>query len=174
MVKAQDTYKNGVAGVTINFSANNGGVVSPTSGVSDSNGIVQTYLKLPQTASTVTVTATSPGLNKATFLEYSVAGPAATAFVTGGDNQSGTAGTQLPTALTVEVTDQYGNAVSGNSVSFDDGGAGGTFGNPNPGLTTSSGTVSQLYTLPSSSGNITISATATGVDTAAMFTETSN
>jgi hypothetical protein len=174
MAKAQDTYKNGVAGVTINFTANNGGVVSPTSGVTDSTGIVQTNLKLPQTASTVTVTATSPGLNKASFIEYAVAGPAVGASVAGGNNQSGPAGTQLPNALTAMVTDQYGNAVSGNSVSFDDGGAGGTFGNPNPGLTTSSGTVSQLYTLPSSSGSVTISATATGVNTPAAFTETSN
>jgi adhesin/invasin len=72
VVKAQDMYKNGVAGITINFTANNGGVLSTTSAVTDSNGNARTWLTLPNTVGTVTVNATSPGFtNKLTFLEYS-------------------------------------------------------------------------------------------------------
>lgn len=72
VVKAQDIYKNGVAGITINFTANNGGVVTPASAVTDSTGNARTWLTLPNTAGTVIVNATSPGFtNKLTFTEYS-------------------------------------------------------------------------------------------------------
>jgi protocatechuate 3,4-dioxygenase beta subunit len=72
----------------------------------------------------------------------------------------------------VLVTDQYGNPVPGVSVAFDDGGAGGTYSYSNPSITSSSGTVTQFYTLPPSPGIITITATATGVGAPAVFTET--
>jgi hypothetical protein len=173
-VRAQDVYKNGVPGITINFTANNGGVVTPSSVVTDATGLARTNLKLPQTVSTITLTATSGSFKKATFIEYSVAGPAANIAVTGGNNQSGSAGTQLPQALNVLVTDQYGNPVSGNDVDFSDGGAGGAFTDPNPATTISSGVASQIYTLPSSPGSFTITATATGVANSAVFTETGN
>jgi hypothetical protein len=72
VVKAQDIYKNGVAGVTINFTVNNGGVISPTSAVTDSTGNARTWLTLPNTVGTITVNATSPGFtNKLSFIEYS-------------------------------------------------------------------------------------------------------
>ncbi len=139
--------------------------------VSDAYGKGYTYLRLPTTVSTITVTPSSAGLKTANvFIEYSVAGPAANVSITSGNNQSVPAGTQLPQTLSALLTDQYGNPVAGNSVTFDDGGAGGSFSNPNPGLTGSSGTVSQLYTLPPSPGTVTISATTAGVANPAVFT----
>jgi hypothetical protein len=92
--------------------------------------------------------------------------------VSAGNNQSGTAGTQLVKALAVLVTDQYGNRVAANAVSFSDGGAGGTFSAPNPIMTGTNGIASVFYTLPSVAKTVTISASATGVSTAASFTET--
>jgi protocatechuate 3,4-dioxygenase beta subunit len=141
--------------------------------VTDANGLARTTLQLPTTVSTVTVTASSAGFKNVIFLEYSVAGPAANIAVTSGNNQSATAGTQLPQALTVLVTDQYGNPVSGVDVDYDDGGAGGTFSNANPGATSNSGTATQFYTLPPSPGTVTINATAAGVNTPAVFSENS-
>jgi hypothetical protein len=172
VAQAQDVYKNGVPGVTINFTANKGAVPNPSSVVTDAKGLASTTLQLPTTVGTVTVTASSAGLKNIAFVEYSVAGPAANVAITSGNNQFAPAGTQLPQALTVVVTDQYGNPVSGNSVTFSDGGAGGTFSNSNPVLTATNGTATQLYTLPSSPGSVTITATATGVATPAVFTET--
>jgi len=174
VVKAQDSYSNGVSGIAVNFSANNGGSLIPTSAVTDITGKASTSLKLPTTISTVTVTATSGTLKKASLFEYSAAGAATKIAVTGGNNQTGSRGTQLPLALTVLVTDQYGNPVSGNNVAFSDGGKGGTFANPNPAPTSASGTASQLYTLPSTPGPVSISATAAGVTTPAVFSETGN
>ncbi len=170
--QVQDVYKNGVSGVTVNFTANHGAVPNPSSVVTDANGLARTTLQLPTTVSTVTVTASSTGLKNINFVEYSVAGPAANIAITSGNNQSAPAGTQLQQALTVLVTDQYGNPVSGVDVDFDDGGAGGTYAYVNPGVTSNSGTLTQLYTLPPSPGTITITATATGVATPAVFTET--
>ena len=172
IAQAQDVYKNGVAGVTVNFTANKGAVPNPSSAVTGANGEASTILQLPTTVSTITATASSTGFKSVTFAAYSVAGPAASVAVTSGNNQSATAGTQLPQALTVLVTDQYGNPVSGNSVAFSDGGAGGTFSNSNPVTTGSNGTATQLYTLPSSPGTVTINATASGVSNPAVFTET--
>jgi hypothetical protein len=88
VVQAQDAYRNGVPGITINFTANNGAVPNPFSVVTDAKGLARTTLQLPTTVSTVTVTASSAGLKNVTFVEYSVAA--------GGNNQSGTAGMQLP------------------------------------------------------------------------------
>src|SRR6267143_2015646 len=96
IAQVQDAYKNGVPGVTINFTANKGAVPNPASVVTDANGLARTTLQLPTTVSTVTVTASSAGLKNLNIVEYSVAGPAANVAITGGNNQVAPAGTQLP------------------------------------------------------------------------------
>jgi len=172
VAEAQDIYKNGVSGVTVNFTANKGAVPNPSSVVTDATGLARTTLQLPTTVSAISVTASSAGFKNISVPEYSVAGPAASIAITSGNNQSAPAGTQLPQALTVLVADQYGNPVSGIPVDFDDSGAGGTFSNSNPGVTDNTGTVTQLYTLPSSPGTVTINAIATGLSNPAVFVET--
>jgi hypothetical protein len=167
----QDIYKNGVPGITVTFVANKGAVPNPSSVVTNSIGVASTTLRLPTTVSTVTVTASSTGLQNMNFVEYSVAGPAAQVAITGGNNQFAPAGTQLPQALTVLVTDQYGNPVPAVNVDFDDGSAGGTYAYSNPSVTSNSGTATQFYQLPPSPGTITITATA-GAANPAVFKET--
>jgi len=141
--------------------------------VTNSKGLAETFLELPTTVANITVTASSSGLKNVGFSEYSVAGPAAQVTVSGGNNQSAAPGTTLPQALSVVVADQYGNPVSGASVSFTDNGAGGTF-SANPVTTSSSGVASTSYTLPSAAGGITIDASVAGVTNPGVFTETSN
>ncbi|MGB6386947.1 MAG: hypothetical protein WBE52_05205 [Terriglobales bacterium] len=82
VAQAQDAYKNGVAGITITFTANNGGVPNPASVVTGANGLADTYLTLPDTVATVTVTASSTGFKNVTFVEYSVADSDAKVAVT--------------------------------------------------------------------------------------------
>jgi hypothetical protein len=170
--QAQDAYANPVPGVTVNFSSNAGGTLTPPTATTNASGLAGASFQLPTTAGKVTVTASASGLKSATFVEFSVAGPAASVVATGGDGQTGAAGTTLPQPLTVLVTDQYGNPVSGASVMFNDGGAGGVFGGANPGTTGTNGTFSQTYTLPPVAGNITITATVAGVTNPAVFNET--
>jgi hypothetical protein len=172
VAKAEDAYNNGVAGVTVNFTANHGAVPNPPSAVTGATGLASTTLQLPNTVSTITVTGSSTGLKNISFVEHSVAGPASSIAVTGGNNQSAPAGTQLLQALTVLVTDQYGNPVPSVGVTFSDGGAGGSFANQNPVLTSTSGTASQFYTLPSSPKTVIINATVSGVASPAVFSET--
>jgi len=167
----QDIYKNGVPGITVTFTANKGAVPNPSSVVTNSIGVASTTLRLPTTVSTVTATASSTGLKNTNFVEYSVAGPAANVAITGGNNQFAPAGTQLPQALTVLVTDQYGNPVPAVDVDFDDSSAGGTYAYSNPSVTSNSGTATQFYTLPPSPGTINITATA-GSAPPAVFKET--
>jgi sugar lactone lactonase YvrE len=101
-----------------------------------------------------------------------VPGPATSIAITGGNNQTAPAGSQLPQALTVLVNDQYGNPVAANSVTFSDGAAGGTFSNANPVSTGVDGIASQMYTLPAIPQTVTLTATATGVASPAVFAET--
>ncbi|HYU45050.1 MAG TPA: Ig-like domain-containing protein [Terriglobales bacterium] len=170
--QARDALNNGVPGVTVNFSATGNGSLNPISVVTDASGVARTAYQLPTTVGTFNVTASSAGLTSVKFPETSLAGPPTSVNVAAGNNQTAAAGTQLPVALMVLVTDQYGNPVPSASVTFDDGGAGGSFLNPNPAVTDSTGKASQIYTLPPSPGTITISATAIGVASPALFTET--
>jgi len=172
VAKVVDLYKNGVTGVTVYFSASNGGAIGSSSAVTGANGLASTTLKLPTTVGTVKVITASSGIPSASIPEYSVAGPPATINITGGNNQSALAGTQLPQPLSVFVSDQYGNPVSGSSVTFSDGGAGGSFSNINPVISATSGTAMQSYTLPTSAGKITVQATANGLANSVVFTET--
>jgi len=73
VVQAQDAYKNGISGVTVNFTASNGAVPSPASVVTGANGLASTMLQLPATVATVKVTASSTGFTNVVFTEYSVA-----------------------------------------------------------------------------------------------------
>jgi hypothetical protein len=164
----------GNSGVTVNFSDGGaGGTFNPPSPiVTGANGTASTTYTLPPTAETVTLTATSSGYTSTTFTETAtVSAPALVLTATAGNNQSGGTGTILPTALTVTATDN-GIADQGVSVTFSDGGAGGTFGTPT-GTTGTNGTVTTTYTLPPTAQTVTITATSSGF-TSATFTETAD
>jgi len=94
--------------------------------------------------------------------------PALVLSPTGGDSQTGPGGVPyLP--LTVTATDG-GNPAPGVTVTFSDGGAGGTFSD-STGITGSTGTVSTTYTPPlvSSPASIIISATSPGYSEATFL-----
>ena len=91
---------------------------------------------------------------------------------TAGNNQSGYVGTALPTALSVLASNlNSGVGNSGVSVSFSDGGVGGSFNPPSPVVTGSNGTASTTYTLPPAAQTVTITASSSGY-TSTTFTET--
>jgi hypothetical protein len=172
IAKVQDAYKNGVPGITVTFDdGGKGGVLSPPAAVTDASGKAQTSYQLPNVAGKVIVKASSSGLKALNFAEHAAA--AASIVSVSGDNQSGPAGSQLPQALVVKVTDNLGNPVSGVAVTFDDAGAGGAFSNGNVVTTDSTGTASELYTLPATAGAVSITASVAGVSNPALFSELS-
>jgi hypothetical protein len=155
-----------VSGLTVNFTDGSaGGTFSKLSVITGSNGTASTTYTLPATAKTVTISASSSGYGPATFTETAAVW---TLSPNGGNNQSGMVGTVLPTALSVLATSN-GAPVSGVSVAFSDGGAGGTFGTPTA-VTASNGTASSTYT-PQTAGAITVTAASSGY-TSATFSET--
>jgi hypothetical protein len=171
VVQAKDSFGNKVSGATVTFSDSYGGTFSPNPATTGSNGQASTAFTLPTSAhSGFSVTAASGTATPATLHETSVAGAPATEAITSGNKQTAAPGTQLPKPLVVVVKDQYGNAVSGVTVTFSDGGSGGSFLNSTP-ITNSAGQASATYTLPPSPGTYTITATVnSNVDTVS-FTE---
>ncbi len=159
VVQVTDGYGNSVSGTPVTFSDfGAGGSFFPNPMIgSDTNGLASVAYTVPTATGSVTVTAVAPGLSSVSFNEAAVAGSAAALNQISGDGQTATAGSTLPLPLVVEVTDQYGNPVSGVAVTFDDGGVGGAFSG-NPIVTDASGSASVVYTTPQVSQSISITA----------------
>jgi len=172
VAKVSDQYSNGVPGISVGFSDGSaGGSLSPTSLITDSLGRASARYTTPAKAGVITITGTSAGLHSPKFTETATAGAAAAIKVVSGNNQTGPSSLQLPQALTVQITDQYGNPVPGIKVTYNDSGAGGSF-SVNPVIANSSGVGASFYTTPASSGVFTVHATVNGVTTSADFTVT--
>lgn len=68
--KVQDVYKNGVPGVTVTFDdGGHGGVLTPTSAVTDATGKAPVSYQLPNVPGTYKVNASTPGLKTFKFTE---------------------------------------------------------------------------------------------------------
>jgi protocatechuate 3,4-dioxygenase beta subunit len=172
VVTLKDSYGNRVPGVPVAFTDNGaGGTFNPPSPVTtNSSGTATVSYTLPTKAQQITITP-SYGTLTGKFTEKAVAGSAASVSVISGNKQSGAPGTQLPKPLVAGVKDQYGNPVSGITVTFYDGGAGGTFSTTTP-MTNNQGQASTTYTLPNTTGVVNVTATVGSF--VASFTETAN
>ena len=172
VVKAKDSFGNNVSGAPIAY--NDGtynGICNPNPATTGSTGQATTTFTLPTSAHNgFSVTASSGSATPATFHETSLAAAPATQAITAGNNQTGTRGTQLPKQLVVAVKDQYSNPVPGVTVTFADGGAGGSFVNNAP-VTNSSGQASATYTLSNTPGTYSITATVNSNVNVVTFTE---
>jgi hypothetical protein len=169
-VKAKNSAGVIVVGAPITFAMGTlNGSFSPNPAITGSNGQATTTVTLPTSAKIFTVTATdSPATVNIT--ETSTPGPATSFTIVQGNNQSANPNTLLAKKLIVKVADQYGNGISGVTVTFTDNGAGGTFSTTTP-VTTSNGQASVSYTTGANAGTITISASALTF-TPLNFTET--
>ena len=138
---------NPTSGVTVTFSDGGaGGVFGTPTVTTGSNGLASTTYTLPSTAQTVSINATSSGYSTATFSETATASVTTLTLVSG-SKQTGTVGTTLPVPLVVTAKNSSGQVVAGASISYTDGGVGGSF-SPNPAVTGSNGKASTSYTLP--------------------------
>jgi hypothetical protein len=169
-VKAKNSSGVIVVGAPITFAdAGLNGTFSPNPAITGSNGQASTTFTLPTTAKIMTVTATdSPATVNIT--ETSTHGTATALTIVQGNNQSAFPNNLLPKKLIVKLADQYGNGISGVTVTFTDNGAGGTFSTKTP-VTASNGEATVSYTTGSNAGTITISASTSTLGPV-NFTET--
>jgi len=169
VVKAKNASGGSVAGASVTFTDGGlGGTFSPNPAITASNGQASTSYTLPKVPKTVTVTATV-GTVSVRITEISVVGPPTTFTIVAGNNQTTHPNTILAKQLTVKLTDQYNNPISGATVTFTDNGAGGTFSTTTP-LTNQNGQAAVSYTTGSQTGTVTITASSSGV-TSLNFSE---
>jgi adhesin/invasin len=162
-VKAKDSKGNGVGGVVISFDDGGaGGSFSAVTATTDASGFASTSYTTGIKSGAISINATATGLTPAVFKETVLPGPAVSLAINSGNNQTVKAGAVAPKQLQVIVKDQYGNPVSGISVNFTDGGAGGSL-SPNPVLTNPKGLAGTHYTTPAQVGPVTVTASAAGL-----------
>jgi PQQ-like domain len=157
-------------GVTVTFSdAGKGGTFSSTTATTDSNGFASTIYTLPKRALAYTITASSPGISSALFTETAVPASPSRLGIVSGNAQTEPVSTRLDLPLITSVLDAYGNAISGYTVNYSDGGAGGSF-SATSAITNTQGRASVTYTTPPAPGTVKVTASATGLANA-VFTE---
>lgn len=180
-----DAFGNGIAGSSVTFTAPAGpsatgtfaGGVSVVTVTADANGVATAPTL---TANTVignfTVTATTPGVGgTADFNLTNLAGAPATIVATAGSPQSTIVNTLFATALQAQVFDQFGNPVSGASVTFNLPGSGpsGTFAGSATVVTNAAGlATANALTANTVAGTFQVDATVAGVGTPASYTLT--
>ncbi|HVP75814.1 MAG TPA: Ig-like domain-containing protein, partial [Gaiellaceae bacterium] len=162
-----DQYGNPVAGVSVGFAvASGGGSATGTSATTDASGVAAVgSWTLGAAAGSNSLTATSSGLtgSPVTFHATGTADAASAMVANGGDGQSATVGTDVSTAPSVAVTDQYGNPVSGVAVTFAVATGGGSVTGAN--ATTDASGVAGVgsWTLGTTAGSNTVTASASGL-----------
>jgi hypothetical protein len=167
----RDQYNDPFPGVAVSFSdGGKGGQFSVNPATTDQLGQASVSYTTSTVAGRLMITASSTGLNSVNFLEIITPGPASNIVVVSGNNQTGVPSTLLGKAVVVKVTDQYGNAVPGASVTYTDNGAGGSF-SANPVVTNSLGEASVQYTAPPAAETVFITASLNGGSPSAQFTE---
>ena len=174
VVRAVDQFGNPVPGVFVELTPGaGGGTLTPSAGTTNASGQFSATWVLGQVAGAKTLTASASGLASTTVTATAVAGPASKLTVLSGNEQFGTVGVALPNALTVGVTDAYGNPVGvGTSLAFAVTGGGGSV-SPATGATDANGQVSAAWTMGARVGANSLSVTATGL-TAATATATAS
>ncbi len=160
------------AGTAVTWSATGTGAgVDPASSTSGTDGIAATAWTLGQTAGPQSAQATVSGAtgSPVTFGATALPGAPARIAATGGDGQFGELNTALAEPLAVEVTDAFGNVVSGVTVSWAVTAGSATLSSTTT-QTSSSGIASVTVTLGSARGPVGVTASVAGIaDGAASF-----
>ena len=165
VVQVTDQFGNPIPGITITWTANDGGTVSATSTVTDENGLTSVTQTLGGSAGVQTTLAAAAGLagSPVTFTHTATAGSATGVLKVSGDNQSALVGTALANPLVVQVLDALGNPIPNRAVTWVTGD-----GSMNPENTTTDaqGHASTSWTLGPTPGAKTANAVVSGVGNA--------
>jgi hypothetical protein len=108
--------------VKVVFGVKSGDAVPETEvATSDANGVALTFVLFGETAEEIEITASADGLDGSplTFHAISLAADAAYLHKVSGDQQTGSAGEELPESLVVKAADNYGNPAANQTVTFE-------------------------------------------------------
>lgn len=163
IVRAQDQAGRPIEGLTVVWAVQvGGGTVTPSQSLTDEEGRASAIFRLGSLVGTQRVSATITGITPVTFTANATAAPPSQVSPTAGNGQTGAVGSPLGQALQVKVTDAFGNAKSGVTVTFAVTSGGGSLSAPTA-ITDANGVGSVQWTLGPVAGTQTVSATVTGV-----------
>ena len=174
VVQVKDQNGAAMANVAVTWTVSSGGgTLANASGVTDAAGQASASWTLGTTAGTDTVTASVSGLASVVFVATATAGAAAKLAIVSGDGQTAASGAALANPLIVRATDQYGNAVSGATVTWT-AAADGVLASATT-TTDASGLASTAFTFGPTTGAQTVTATlAAASPVSVTFTETAS
>jgi uncharacterized repeat protein (TIGR01451 family) len=121
-VVVRDAYGNPRSGASVSFAAPATGAtaqLAASAATSNASGIASVAATAGTVAGGYSVSASLGALAPATFALTNTAGAPATVTATGGGAQSAVVATAFAAQLAVDVTDAFGNAVPGASVTFE-------------------------------------------------------
>jgi hypothetical protein len=168
-VRVKDTAGNGLVGIRASFSDGGaGGTLSSPTATTDSSGYASTSYTMGLKSGAVDITASVSGLTPVVFKEIVLAGPATALSVYSSNNQTVKTAAATAKLLQVFVGDEYANPVPGISVTYSDGGAGGSF-SPDPAETSAKGISGTRYAAPAQPGMVTVTASSPGLSSV-LFT----
>ena len=150
VVRATDAVGNPKPGVVVTFSVTSGSL-SATSAVTDADGLASVLWTLGAASGTQNLSASVSGLAPLTLTATALPGAPGAIVILSGNNQSGSPGSPLPDSLRVRVTDQFGNPVSGFTVSWAPLAGSGTV-SPSTSVTDANGRAATRWTLGSTGG----------------------
>ncbi|MEO7086606.1 MAG: Ig-like domain-containing protein [Gemmatimonadaceae bacterium] len=152
VVHVADQSGNSLSNALVTFAPNpTSGSVSSVDATTDVNGNAQVVWTLGTIAGTDTLVATI-GTVSTTIVATATPGAAAAISIVAGNDQTAAAGSTLGTALSVKVTDAWGNAVANATVQWSDD-AGGSFAASTT-VTDANGIAQVAYTLGSNAGGV--------------------
>ena len=172
VVEVQDAFGNPVPGVTVAWSADDGGSVSAATTVTAADGRTSVQRTLGDAAGTQRTLASADGLagSPVTFVHTATAGAAEGVGIVSGNGQTGPVGEKLPADLVVEVRDADHNPVPGVAVTWVVGEGGGSV-TPTSSATDAGGRAGTSWRLGPAPGRNTVSAVVSGIGVA-EFTAT--
>jgi hypothetical protein len=150
--------------VTLGFGANPAsGTLLGTTTVAAVNGVITFSNSIRQASDAYTLVATSGSISSTPWpITVSPTNPSQLVLVSGG-GQSGVVSTALPAAVVVKLVDAYGNVIPGSAINYIPG-AGSGSAVPATGTTNSLGQVSTMWTLGTTVGTQTLTASSSGVN----------
>ena len=153
VLNVKDQFGHNVSGAKVTWTPGaNSGTVQVAVDTTAADGSASALWTLGTLATNQSVTASVVGLTPVVFTATAKADTVAFVALLTGGGQAGAVGSQLPTPITIKVTDPFGNAVANAPVNFVDSLAGGGTVTVRSANTAADGTASTLWTLGNRAG----------------------